>query len=57
MTGYVTAAPAFVCGKLGAQEVSSFCDFWQMTSGNFTIFFSILAKANLFVLEMLNKEY
>ena len=49
--------PNFVCGKLGAREASSFCDFWKITSCDITAFFSILIKSNLFVLEVLNKEY
>ena len=57
MAGYVTAAPAFVCGKPGAREASSFCDFWKMTSCDFTAFFFILTQANLIVLEVLNKEH
>ena len=60
MAGYkkiVITAPAFVLGKLEARETSSFCDFWKVTSCNFTAFFSILTQANLFVLEVLNKEY
>ena len=36
--GYVTAVLAFVCSihVHRAQEASSFCDFWNMTFGDFT---------------------
>ena len=37
--GYVTAVLAFVCTELHAQETSSFCDFWKMTSCDFNILF------------------
>ena len=30
--GYVTAVWAIVCTELHAQEASSFCDFWKVTS-------------------------
>ena len=38
MTGYVTAEPGIFCGKLKGGEVTSFCDFWEMTSCDFTFF-------------------
>ena len=44
MVGYVTTAPAFVRGKLGAREVSSFCDFREMTSCDFTAFSQFVLK-------------
>ena len=34
--GYVTAILDFVRGKLWAREASNFCDFWKITSCNFT---------------------
>ena len=46
--GYVTAVLAIVRScKLRAQEASSFCDFWKMTSCNFTLFYSFLTQANV----------
>ena len=57
MAGYVTAVPAFVSGKLPAQVASSFCDFWKLTSCDFTLLFSFLTQANLcFFLDGLNKD-
>ena len=47
MAGYVTAVLAFVCGELPAREASSISDFFKLTSGNFTTFFSFLTQANL----------
>ena len=38
MTGYATVVLAFVCGKFPAREASSLCDFWKMTSWDFTAF-------------------
>ena len=52
MMGYVTAVLAFVCSKLPAREASSFCDFWQLTSCDFTAFFSFLTRANPCFFEM-----
>ena len=40
MAGYVTADWHFVRAELHAQEASSFCDFWKITSCNFTAFYS-----------------
>ena len=47
MAGYVTVILAFVRAALSAREASSFCDFWKMTSYNFTAFYSFLTKANI----------
>ena len=47
MADYVTAALAFVCGKLPALEASSFCDIWKITSYNFTSCYLFLTPANL----------
>ena len=49
MTGYVTAPPAFVHGKLHALKESRLCKKKIMSSYNFTAFFSILTRANLCV--------
>ena len=49
MTAYVTAPPAFVHGKLHALEESRLCNFFLMSSYNFTAFFSILTRANFCV--------
>ena len=57
MVGYVTTAPAFVHGKLEVREVSNFCDFWKMTSCDFTAIFSTLTRENICVLDVLDKEY
>ena len=45
MVGYVTAALAFVCVKLRAQE-SSFCDFRKITSCDFAAFYSFSTQGN-----------
>ena len=47
MAGYVSAVPAFVCGKLPARMASSFCDIEELTSCDFTGFFGFC-----FVLQM-----
>ena len=39
-----------------AQEASSFCDFWKLTSCDLTAFFSLLTQANLCFLGVLNKD-
>ena len=44
LTGYVTTVAASVCGKLPAQEASSFCDFFFMTSCDFTAYNPVLLK-------------
>ena len=57
MAGYVTAILAFVCSNLPAQEASSFCDFWKLTSCDFTSFFSFfLLKQTFGILDVLNKD-
>ena len=38
MAGYVTTVLAFICGELSAREATTFCDFWKITSRNFTDF-------------------
>ena len=39
--GYVTTVLAIVCiHELYALEASSFCDFWKMTSCDFTLLYS-----------------
>ena len=38
--GYVTTVLAIVRTELRAQEASSFCDFWKITSCDFTLFYS-----------------
>ena len=47
----------FVRGKLQAQEVSSFCDFWQMTSCDFTEFSPCWLKQTFVFLDVFDKEY
>ena len=39
--GYVTAILTIVRTELCAQEASSFCDFWKMTSCDFTLFYKL----------------
>ena len=56
IAGYVIPVPAFVCGKLPGREASSFCDFWKLTSCDFTTFFNFLTQANLCFLDVLNKD-
>ena len=56
--GIVTAVLAIVRTELRAWEASSFCDFWNMTSCDFTLFYSFLTQANIiFFLDVLGKEY
>ena len=55
--GFVTAVLAIVRTELRAQEMSSFCDFWKITSCEFTLFYSFLTQANNFFLDVLGKEY
>ena len=45
--GYVTAVLAIVLTELRAREASSFCDFWNLTSGDFTLFYSFSTQANI----------
>ena len=47
---------AIVGTKLSAWEASSFCDFWKLTSCDFTLSNSFFTKANNF-LDVLGKEY
>ena len=47
--GFVTAVLAIVHTELHAREASSFCDFWKMTSCDFTLFYSFLTQANIIV--------
>ena len=54
--GYVTAVLAIVRTELRAREASSFCDFWKITSCDFTLFCSFLTQANVF-LDVPGKEY
>ena len=46
--GHVTAALAIVHTELRAREASGFCDFWKMTSCEFTLIYSFLTQANIF---------
>ena len=48
--GYVTTVLAIVRTKIRAREASSFCDFWKITSSDFTLFYSFLdsSKHNFF---------
>ena len=48
--GYVTAILAIVRTELRARKASSFCDFWKITSCNFTLFFFFFFHANNFFL-------
>ena len=57
MAGYVTTILAFVHAELRGQETSSFCDFWKVTSCDFTPFHSFLTQANIFFLDVLGKKY
>ena len=52
--GYVTAVYRT---ELRVREASSFCDFWKLTSCNFTLFYHFLTQANVFFLDVLGKEY
>ena len=45
--GYVTAVLAIVRTALRGREASSFCEFWKMTSCDFTLFYSYLTQANV----------
>ena len=45
--GYVTTVLAIVRTELRDREASSFCDFWKMTSCEFTFFYSFLTRANI----------
>ena len=45
--GYVTAELAIVHAELRAWEATTFCDFWKMTSSDFTLFYSVLTQANI----------
>ena len=41
---------AIVRTELRAREASSFCDFWNMASCDFTLFYSFLIHANVNIL-------
>ena len=58
MAGYFESPElAFVCIKLPGREASSFCDFFNLTSCDFTAFFSFLTPANLWLfLDVLNPK-
>ena len=43
--GYVTTGLAI--DQSGAWEAISFCDFWKITSCDFTLFYSFLNEANI----------
>ena len=45
--GYVTAVLAIVRTDLCAREASRFCDFWNMTSCDFTWSYFFLTRANI----------
>ena len=51
-TGYILSVY-----ELRAREASSFCDFWNMTSCDFTLFYSFFTQANVIFLDVLGKEY
>ena len=51
VVGYVTPVLAFVRAELRARKGSSFCDFWKITSCDFTSFYSILPPAKVFLNE------
>ena len=51
-TGYVTAILAIVRAELRAREASSFCDFWKMTSCNFTFIFLFFDSMKRLFFEM-----
>ena len=53
MAGYVTAVLAFVRADLCGPEKSSFCDFWKVTSSNFTPFYSFLTQPTVCFLDVL----
>ena len=56
--GYVTAVLAIVRTELRARKTSSFCDFWKMTSCDFTLFYSFFLKqTQFFFVDVLGKEY
>ena len=55
--GYVIAVLAIVRTELGAREVSSFCDFWKMTSCECTLFYSFSTQGNVIFFDVLGKEY
>ena len=52
MAGYVTTMLAIVRAELRAREVSSFCDFLQMTSCDFTLFYSFFYSSKCLFFEM-----
>ena len=56
MAGYVNAVPAFVCFELPAQEASSFCDFWKLTSCDFVAFISSMIEVNFCFLRCAYKD-
>ena len=45
--GYVTAVLAIVRAELRAREASNFCDFWKMTSCDFTLFYSFFFNSSI----------
>ena len=53
MAGYVTPVPAFVCVKLPSRKANSLCEFWQLTSCDFTAFVSFTFGS---FLDVLNKD-
>ena len=55
--GYVTAVLAIVLTELCARKASSFCDFFLMTSCDFTLFYYFFTQANVFFLDVLDKEF
>ena len=50
--GWLLSAPSSV-----PREESSFCDFWKMTSCDFTLLHSFFTQANVKWLDVLGKEY
>ena len=51
-TGHVTTVLAIVHAKLRALEASSFCDFWKITSCDFTLFYSFFFNSSKCFFEM-----
>ena len=56
MASYVTAVPAFVCGKLPTQEASSFCDFFNWTLAILLHFSPFWLKQTFGFLDVLDKD-
>ena len=57
MVGYVTATPAFFCGKLRAREASSFYDLWNWPLVISLKFSPFWLKQTFVFLDVLDKEF